>query len=181
LQRLSSSLPWHPIPPYHSSVPVRACMRRETACASSQQKSHGELSRHTGSGLAVAQKTRRESRLGWRRPVAVGWRWRWTLCAHASLSGAAGRRRGQGLCNHYSTAARQSETQRSGIPSSCWVPASGLLVSGVVKEARGTGEEGAWAGARAVRNGLPDDMVQSGTMHCSMYREELGRSGVSYV
>jgi hypothetical protein len=40
----------------------------------------------------------------------------------------------------------------------------------VVKEVRGTGEEGAWAGAREARNGLPDDMVQSGTMHCFMYR-----------
>lgn len=108
----------------------------------------------------------------------MGWIWRYSLCVHASLSGAAGRRCGQGLCNDYSSNARQSETQRSGIPSSCWVPASGLLVSGVMKEVRGTGEDGAWAGAREVRKGFPEDMAQLGTMHCSMYREELVRSGV---
>lgn len=71
----------------------------------------------------------------------------------------------------------QSETQRSGIPSSCWVPASGLLVSGVTKEVRGTGDEGA-LGARDARKGFAEDMAQLGTMHCSMYRKELVRSGV---
>lgn len=152
-------------------------MRRETACSRRQQSSQGTLRLHAGRRLAGAQKRQWARRLGWRGPVAAGWRWRWILCAHASLSGAAGRRRGQALCHHYSTAGRQSETQRSGLPSSCWVPASGLRVSGLVKEVGGTGDEGAWAGAREVRNGFPDDMVQSGTMHCSMYTEELVRSG----
>jgi hypothetical protein len=109
-QRQSSSLPWHPIPPFHSSVLVRACMRPEIGCLNRQ---------HTGLRLTVVQRTRQASRLGWRCPVAVGWIWRLTLCAHASLSGAAGRLGGQALCNHYSTTTRQSETQRSGIPSSC--------------------------------------------------------------
>jgi hypothetical protein len=72
----------------------------------------------------------------------------------------------------------QLETQRGGIPSSCWTPASGLLVSDVMKEVRGTGEGGAWLGAREVRNGFPEDMVQLGAMHCSMYSEELVRSRV---
>jgi hypothetical protein len=71
-----------------------------------------------------------------------------------------------------------SETQSNGIPSSPWAPASGLLVSGVTKEVRGTGEEGAWFGAREARKGFPEDMVELQTMHCSMYREGLVRSGV---
>ena len=54
----------------------------------------------------------------------------------------------------------QSETQRSGIPSSSWVPASGLCVSGVMKEVGGAGEEGAWSRARDARKGFPEDMVQ---------------------
>ena len=68
----------------------------------------------------------------------------------------------------------QFETQRSCIPSSSSsassrAPASGLCVS-VMKEVRGTGEEGAWLRARDARKGFPDDMAQLWTMHSSMYR-----------
>lgn len=147
--------------------------------SSSQQTVAGKLGLHTGSRYAVEQKTCVESHLGWRRPVAVGWIWQWTLCERASLSGAAEKRYGQALCNHYSTTARPSETQSNGIPSSPWAPASGLLVSEVTKEVRGTGDEGAGGWAREARNGFPEeDMIELWTMHCSMYRGELVRSGV---
>lgn len=51
----------------------------------------------------------------------------------------------------------QSETQRSGIPSSSWVPTSGLYVWELMTEVR---EEGAWSRARDVLNGFPEDMAQ---------------------
>jgi len=69
----------------------------------------------------------------------------------------------------------QSETQCSGIPSSSWVPTSGLCASEVMTEAR---EDGAWVRASDVLNGFPEDMAQLWTMHCSTDREELKRSGV---
>ena len=54
---------------------------------------------------------------------------------------------------------KQFEMQSNGIPSSSWVPVSGLLVSGVMKEVRGTGEDGVWLRARDARKGFPEDML----------------------
>lgn len=148
--------------PYHGFVRVHACMR-QGSCSSSQQTAQRATSLHAGPStapkLAVERNTCVESHLGSRCPVAVGWIWRWILCEHASLSWAAGKRRGQALCNHYSSTARTSETRSNSIPSSSWVPALGLLVSGVMKEVRGTGDDGAWLRAREARNGFPEDML----------------------
>lgn len=53
------------------------------------------------------------------------------------------------------------------------MPASGLPVSVLAgKEEAGGTEEADGFGAKVVRKGLAEDMVQSGTMHCSMYGEE---------
>lgn len=52
-----------------------------------------------------------------------------------------------------------AETQSNGLPSSSWGPAPGLLLSGVMRAVRGTGEEGAWLKARDARKGFPEDML----------------------
>lgn len=170
-------LPCSPVQPYHGFSLVPACTRLGS-CSSSLQVAQREPSLHIGLRLVVERKLFVESRLGPRCPVAVGWIWQWTLCEHASLFWAAGRRRGQALCNHYSSTARRSETQSNGIPSSAWVPASGLLVSGLMNEVRGTGDEGAWSRAREARKGFPEDMLLAMDTALLYVRGELVRSSV---
>ena len=66
---------------------------------------HSDLDLHVHVAVIVAQKTFVESHQDSICLVVVGWIWWWILYEHASLPWAVRRRRGQVLCNHYSTIA----------------------------------------------------------------------------